>query len=179
VAPFHEPGQDRRIYAAETWQHQRGVVGSKRGPGATFLPHKCGDPKASRFMAPMRVQSWRWRLPMNPAFVAADVRRLKLLEQNEMRGSLRRLLRFMDSRREISFRGILSPPSGERARRGECPWWFNGARRARSSGWLLPVGRGEGEAGLGRSPGMTSPETLEVRSALEPFIVSNRQLFQS
>jgi hypothetical protein len=32
--------------------------------GATFLPHQCGDPKASRFMAPMRVQSWRWRLPM-------------------------------------------------------------------------------------------------------------------
>jgi hypothetical protein len=87
--------------------------------GATFLPHKCGDPKASRFMAPMRVQSWRWRLPMNPAFLAADVRRLKLLEQNDIRASLRRLLRFMGSRREISFRGILSPPSGERAGRGD------------------------------------------------------------
>jgi hypothetical protein len=51
---------------------------------------------------------------MNPGFVAADVRRLKLLEQNDIRASLRRLLRFMGSRREISFRGILSPPSGER-----------------------------------------------------------------
>jgi hypothetical protein len=76
--------------------------------GATFLPHQCGDPKASRFMAPMRVQSWRWRLSMNPAFVAADVRRLKLLEQNDIRASSRRLLRFRGSRREISFRGILS-----------------------------------------------------------------------
>jgi hypothetical protein len=55
-------------------------------------------------------------LSMNPAFVAADVRRLKLLEQNEIRASLRRLLRFMGSRREISFRGILSPRVKRRAR---------------------------------------------------------------
>jgi hypothetical protein len=45
---------------------------------------------------------------MNPSCVAADIRRLKLLEQNDIRASLRRLLRFMGSRREISFRGILS-----------------------------------------------------------------------
>jgi hypothetical protein len=47
-------------------------------------------------------------LPMNPSFVAADVRRLKLLGKTDIRSSLRRLPRFMGSKREIPFGGILS-----------------------------------------------------------------------
>ena len=34
-----------------------------------------GGVRGIRFMAPMRVKSWRWKLSMNLAFVAADVRR--------------------------------------------------------------------------------------------------------
>src|SRR2546421_3443908 len=65
---------------------------------------------------------------MNPSFVAADVRRLKLLGLRKIKASLRRLLRFRGSMREDLLGGILSmnhaspglrPPSPRHAGRGQ------------------------------------------------------------
>ena len=58
---------------------------------------------------------------MNPSFVAADVRRLKLLGLREIRASLRRLLRFRGSMREDLRGGILPM---HRALVGQQPSWL-------------------------------------------------------
>src|SRR5213594_4644116 len=64
---------------------------------------------------------WRCSLPMNRSFVAADVRRLKLLGLREIRASLRRLLRFRGSMREDLRGGILPM---HRALVGQQPSWL-------------------------------------------------------
>jgi hypothetical protein len=68
-----------------------------------------------RFMVPIRVQSWRSRLPMNLASVGRDRWARRTPERPAQRSGP---TRFRGSRREGLFRGILSPLRGEGARCG-------------------------------------------------------------
>jgi hypothetical protein len=55
--------------------------------------------------APIRLASNCWRFSLPRTLVAADVRRLTHFRATKVRGSLRRLLRFKDSKRENFFLG--------------------------------------------------------------------------
>ncbi len=79
----------------------RRPVGRRKPEPAGGTPALPGT--APRFIAPVRVQSWRSKLPMN--HVAADVSPLHLV-QSDVRADSRRLLRFRGSKREIVRRNL-------------------------------------------------------------------------
>ena len=89
--PFHEPVQ------------------TPMQPFVTYGTKGC----LTWFVVPIRVQCWRWKLPM--FLVGDDVRRLTVLWEQEVRDSLRRLLRDQGFKaRMLSGNSLPQGTSGER-----------------------------------------------------------------